>query len=119
MSIWDYVSNPATCTCENGKYLASIMDDSVIICDEVIESYDEEIKTITTNFDEKNIICRAQNLYILVFVSLIITTLLIAVSIYCYLIKYQAKQKDLLPFHNTKLKQFCVGSINLKWVLKI
>ena len=38
MSIWDYVSNPATCTCENGKYLASIMDDSVIICDEVIKS---------------------------------------------------------------------------------
>ena len=39
-----YVWNPATCICENGKFLASIMDDSAIICDEVIESYDEEIK---------------------------------------------------------------------------
>ena len=29
---------PATCNCENGKYLASIMDDSAIMCDEVIES---------------------------------------------------------------------------------
>ena len=29
------------------------------------------------------------------------TALLIAVSIYCYLIKYQAKQKHLLPFHDT------------------
>ena len=29
------------------------MDDSVITCDEVIESYDEEIKTIPTNFNEK------------------------------------------------------------------
>ena len=29
------------------------MDDSAIMCDEVIESYDEEIKTIPTNFDEK------------------------------------------------------------------
>ena len=29
------------------------MDDSAIICDEVIESYDVEIKTIPTNFNEK------------------------------------------------------------------
>ena len=26
-----YVWNPATCNCENGKYLASVMDDSTII----------------------------------------------------------------------------------------
>ena len=32
----NYVWNPATCGCENGKYLASIMDDSAIIWDEVI-----------------------------------------------------------------------------------
>ena len=50
----DYVWNPATCLCENGKYLASIMDDSTIICDEVIKSYDEEIKTIPTNFIKKH-----------------------------------------------------------------
>ena len=31
-------------SCENGKYLASIMDDSVIACDEIIESNDEETK---------------------------------------------------------------------------
>ena len=29
------------------------MDYSAIMCDEVIESYDEEIKTIPTNFNEK------------------------------------------------------------------
>ena len=28
----DYVQNPATCICENGKYLASIMDYFAIIC---------------------------------------------------------------------------------------
>ena len=28
----------------NGKYLASIMDDSGMTCDEVIESYDEDVK---------------------------------------------------------------------------
>ena len=40
----------ATCSCENGKYLAIIMDDSVIIYDEVIE---KETKTVTANFNEK------------------------------------------------------------------
>ena len=47
----DYVWNPPRSNCENGKYLASIMDDSTSICDEVINSYDEEIKTIPTNFN--------------------------------------------------------------------
>ena len=37
--------NPATCGCKNGKYLASIMNDSAIACDEVTESYDEQTKT--------------------------------------------------------------------------
>ena len=34
---------------------------------------------------------------------LITIVLLIAVSIYCYLIKYQTKQKHLLPFQVTKM----------------
>ena len=29
----NYVCNPATCSCKNGKYFASIIDDSVIMCD--------------------------------------------------------------------------------------
>ena len=41
----DYVLNPAPWNCENGKYLASMMDDSAITCDEIIESCDEETKT--------------------------------------------------------------------------
>ena len=60
----DYVWNPATCNCQNGKYLASIVDDWVIICDAVIESFDEEIKTIPTSFNEKNITCKTQGFYI-------------------------------------------------------
>ena len=36
--------------------------------------------------------------------SLITIALLIAVSIYCYVIKYQVNQKDLLPFHFTRNK---------------
>ena len=40
-----YVWNPATCNCKNGKYLASIIDNSAIMCNEIMESYDQE-----TNF---------------------------------------------------------------------
>ena len=47
----EYVCYPSICICE--KYLASIMDDSAIIWDEIIVSHDEEIKTIPTNFNKK------------------------------------------------------------------
>ena len=97
----DYVWNPATSNCENGKYLASITNDSVIIYDKIIESYEEK-KAIRTIFNEKKATCKTQNFYI---AHLSITiALLIAVSIYCYLIKYQAMEKDLLPFHFTNNK---------------
>ena len=45
----DYSQNRATCSCENGKYLASIIDDSMIMCDEIIEG----TKTVPANFHEK------------------------------------------------------------------
>ena len=64
------------------------MDDSMITCDEVIKSYDEKIKTIPTNFNEKKVTCKTQSFYILLAFLLITIALLIAVSIYCYLIKY-------------------------------
>ena len=41
------------CECQNGKYLANIIDDSVNIYDEIIESYDKETKTNPANFNEK------------------------------------------------------------------
>ena len=48
-----------------------------------------------------------QNFYILLAFLLITIVLLIGVSIYCYLLKYRAKQKHLLPFHvtNNTLKE--------------
>ena len=90
----------------------SILDDSVSTCDDVIESYDEKTKTIPTNFNEKNITCETQSFNVLLTFLLITIAVLIAVNIYCYMIKYRAKQKHLFPFHDSKLKQFCVGSIN-------
>ena len=80
--------NPATCTCENGKYLVSIMDNSAIICDEVIDvdakvspNDDDKTKTIPTNFNEKKATCRMQSFYILIAFLLTTITLLIVVSI--------------------------------------
>ena len=74
----DYIWNPGTCSCENGRYLASIMDDWVMTCDKIFE---EETKTVTTNFNEKNAICKTKNVYILLAFLLITITLLIAVEI--------------------------------------
>ena len=56
------------------------MDDSEIISDEVIKPYDEEIKTIPINFNEKKVTCKTQNFYILLAFILIAIGLLIAVS---------------------------------------
>ena len=71
------------------------MDDSAIICDEIIGSYDEETKTDTKKINKKKKNCKTQKSYILLVFLLIIIALLIAVSIYCYLIKYQAMRKTL------------------------
>ena len=77
------------------------------IIDAEAKSNDQETKTIPTNFNEKNITCKIQSFYILVAFLLITIALLIDVGIYCYLIKYRANQKHLLPFHDTnnELKQ--------------
>ena len=56
---------------------------------------------------------KMQNFFILLAFSLITIALLIAVSIYCYLIKYQAKQNHLLPFqftNNNKLLKIYIKS---------
>ena len=80
--------------------MPSIIDDSVIKCDEILE----ETKTITTNFHEKIHSVKQKKIYISVVFLLITIVLLIAVSIYCYLIKYKSKQKHLLPHYVTNDK---------------
>ena len=52
------------------------MDDSVIIWDKVIESFDEEIKTIPTSFNEKLVTCKTRNFYILLAFLLITIALM-------------------------------------------
>ena len=57
------------------------MDISVITCEEIVESYDEETKTIQTNFNEKKATFKMQTFYFLLAFLLINLALLIAVSI--------------------------------------
>ena len=40
-----YLEYPSTCSCENGKYLASIMDNFTIMSNDKARSNDEEWKT--------------------------------------------------------------------------
>ena len=51
LKVWKTIKviiwNPAICSCENNKYLASSIDNSVIPCYEITE----ETKTTPTNFD--------------------------------------------------------------------
>ena len=61
------------------------MNDSAIMCDKIMET----IKLL-----KYKILCFTCLLSITI-------ALLIAVSIYCYLVKYRVKQKHLLPFHDT------------------
>ena len=102
-----YIWNSTTCNCENGKYLGSIIDDSVITCYEIIEDTKTvptkaaTTKTVSTIFFEK-VTFKIKNFYILLTLLLINVVLLIAVTIYCYLIKYLAQQKHSLPNQVTK-----------------
>ena len=64
------------------------MDNSAIICDEVIDvdakvspNDDDKTKTIPTNFNEKKATCRMHSFYILLAFLLTTITLLIVVSI--------------------------------------
>ena len=52
------------------------MDDSTITSDEGIDSFDEETKSILTNFNERKATCKAQNFYILLAFLLITIALL-------------------------------------------
>ena len=60
-----------------------------------------ESKVVSTNINKKNVTCKTKDFYISLAFLLITIELLIAVSFYCYLMKYKAKQKHLLPFFVT------------------
>ena len=62
------------------------------------EIFEEETKTSMINFNEKSTMCKTKNFYTLLAFLLITVALLIAVSIYCYLIKYEVKKTIYFQF---------------------
>ena len=74
----DYILNPATSRGENGKYVGSITEDSGNTSVEIIPT--TKISLTKTSF------------YTSLTFLLITIVLLIAVSAYCYLIKYKSKR---------------------------
>ena len=86
------------------------MDDPAIICDDVTDadvkpkSNDEANSYDEKKFNEKKATSKMQSFYILLAFLWNTIALLIAVSIHCYLTKYRAIQKHLLPFHSTNNK---------------
>ena len=106
----DYIRNPATCSCEDGKYLASIWMIQQLRVIKLLKKKQKQLQQILmekNNFISKKKISKPKTFYMLLAFLLITIALLIAVSTYCYLIKYKAKQKHLLPFYirNNKLKE--------------
>ena len=107
--------NPATCSCKYGKYLASIMDDSAIKCDEIIDaeakSNNEKQKPLQQILMKKYITCKTQKFHILLAFLIITIAMLMAVSIYYYLIKYRANQKHLLSlFQLERVNQWFISN---------
>ena len=71
-----YILITSTYICKCGTYLESIIDDSVITFDEIIE------ETRTSNiFQRKKVTSKTKNLYTLLSFSLIATALLITVKL--------------------------------------
>ena len=89
------VWNPAICSSENGKYVRGISEDLVSTCDEIMYA----TKSISTkNVPTKTLSTKSISKYFYILLTFFIA-LFIAVRIYRYFIKHQAKEKHLLSYH--------------------
>ena len=71
-----------------------------------------QLKVLQQILTKKKVTCKTKNYCISLAFSLIIISLLIAVSICCCFIKYWAKQKHLLPYYDTsKLKEIGIKNM--------
>ena len=112
---WKHIADGGKCNL-NQKWTNNTCFQKMVTWDKIIDA--EENETIPTSFNKKAI-GKTKKFYILLVILLIIIALLVAVSIYCYLIKYRAKQIYSLPFYaiNNKLKQILYKHYKLKWVM--
>ena len=84
-----------------------MMDDSVLTIIKLYSHMRKRQKLFQQIFMKKKATCKTQNFYVLLAFLLITLALFIALSIFCYLIRYQSKQEHLLLFHvtNNELKE--------------
>ena len=99
------------------------MVDSAITCDEIIIDAEAKLnnKVVKTfqSFNEKKVTCKTHNFYILLKFFKIFIALLLAVTIYCYLIKYWAKKAFAsISRHKWRIKRSRI-LINILWTLKV
>ena len=108
----DYNWNPSTCICENSRYLKSIVDTLVIVCDEIINSMDSVstnvTKTIPTNAmstasiysDDKKVTCEKSNCLLHNNSSVpecLLLLVVISISYYYHCTRHWVKKEYTLP----------------------
>ena len=81
----DYIWNSDACSCVKDKYVGGIIDDSLIMYDEIMDT----TKSISTKAVQTK--TNLKIFYMLLSFLLINIVLLIAVSIYSYFMKYWGK----------------------------
>ena len=129
ISAKDYIWNPAICSCENGEYLGSIINDSVITCDEIINAADSVsanvpandtstvstnvISTATLNFHNKKVGYKME-CYILHTVLLKLILLFIIAIIGYRCAKHKSKQKKCWPINNIKMENNELKNVSIK-----
>ena len=116
----DYIWSPATCSCENSKYLASTIDNSVITCDEIIiaaGSAPTNVPTIVMSTVSTNVTRTASinvhnkkvrykmNCYILYMVLLVVILLFIITVIGYHYAKNKSRQKNIGPLTMQKWRK--------------
>ena len=69
-----YIWNPAICSCKTGKYLASIIDNSIITCGEIIYT--------TKNVPTKSVLEKSISVNLYILLSLLLVTIAIISIIY-------------------------------------
>ena len=84
-----YIWNRATSCFENGRYAEIIIGNSAIMCDKIIETAKSTLaktvsaKSIPTNPNEKKVICKINNFYILL-AFLLITMILLKLLVFIF-----------------------------------
>ena len=84
----DYILNPVTSNHKNGKWMIQRL------CVTKLQSHTMKKQSLFQQILMKKASCKVQNLNISLAFLLTTMALLIAVSFFCYLIKYRAKQKS-------------------------